>query len=72
MPDRLFGLAEIAAQFAVSKRTALSYSQRGDFPAPVARLAAGPVWDADLVEKWAVETLPIRKGRPPGGAHGSA
>jgi hypothetical protein len=62
--ERLLGLAEIAENLKVSKRTALKYSQRADFPAPVAKLASGPVWDADSVERWADATLPLRRGRP--------
>ena len=61
---RLAGLAETAEILGVTKRTALGYSKRDDFPEPLARLASGPVWDADAVEAWGAEHGPFRRGRP--------
>ena len=63
MELRLAGLAEVAALLGVSKRTATRYTGRSDFPAPVARLAAGPVWLEDDVREWK-RTTPITPGRP--------
>jgi predicted DNA-binding transcriptional regulator AlpA len=60
----LMGLAEVAAATQVSKRTALDYTRREDFPAPLARLAAGPVWSGQDVRRWAGATLPLQGGRP--------
>jgi predicted DNA-binding transcriptional regulator AlpA len=61
----IVGLAEIAELFGVSKRTASRYALRGDFPRPVARLRAGPVWMEDDVRSWAAPVPPVRRGRPP-------
>lgn len=61
---QLVGLAEVAELLEVTKRTAVTYSQRPDFPAPLARLAAGPVWNRREVERWARRSKPRRGGRP--------
>lgn len=49
---------------AVTKRTASAYTARDDFPVPVQRLAATPVWRRDEVQAWAARTLPLGTGRP--------
>jgi len=61
---RLAGLAEAAEILGVTKRTALEYTKRNDFPEPLARLASGPVWDAADVETWGARHGPFRPGRP--------
>ncbi len=61
---RLAGLAETAEMLGVTKRTALEYTKRDDFPDPLARLASGPVWDAADVEIWGARHGPFRPGRP--------
>jgi chromosome partitioning protein len=61
---RLVGLAEVAELFHVSKRTASRYAVRADFPAPVARLRAGPIWLEDDVRTWAAPVPPVKRGRP--------
>ncbi|MGB2874797.1 MAG: AlpA family phage regulatory protein [Gaiellaceae bacterium] len=65
MSPELAGLSEVAELCGVSKRTALNYAARKDFPKPVDRLASGPVWRRADVKQWAKATLPIRTGRPP-------
>jgi predicted DNA-binding transcriptional regulator AlpA len=62
---RLAGLAEAAEILGVSKRSAIKYAKRRDFPQPLARLASGPVWDATAIEAWGAEHGPFRRGRPP-------
>ena len=64
-PEDLLGLADIARQLGVSKRTAQNYVSRADFPEPLGRISAGPVWMRRHVEEWAKATLPLRTGRPP-------
>jgi hypothetical protein len=64
MSPELAGLAEIAAMLEVTKRTASNYTQRDDFPEPIDRLAAGPVWRRSDIEEWAGRTLPLPPGRP--------
>jgi predicted DNA-binding transcriptional regulator AlpA len=61
---KLAGLAEVAEVLEVSKRTAVRYTARADFPEPVARLRSGPVWLEDDVRRWA-EGEPVPRGRPP-------
>jgi predicted DNA-binding transcriptional regulator AlpA len=62
--EELAGLAEVAMICGVAKPTALRYSKRDDFPLPLGRLASGPVWRRADIERWALDTLPLRVGRP--------
>jgi hypothetical protein len=48
----LAGPQEIAAEFNVTRRTVYQWTARDDFPAPLARLAAGPVYDLDQIRAW--------------------
>lgn len=48
----LIGLAELAELYGVSKNTANTWARRHGFPAPVATLKMGPVWDRDEVVAW--------------------
>jgi predicted DNA-binding transcriptional regulator AlpA len=64
LPGRLVGLAEAAELFGVSKRTASRYALRSDFPRPVARLRAGPIWLEDDLRSWAELDRPVARGRP--------
>jgi len=59
----LAGLGEIAARFGVSKQRVSQLQKRPDFPAPLARLAAGPVWDMQDIEAWS-STWNRKRGRP--------
>jgi hypothetical protein len=61
---KLAGLAEVAQLLGVSKRTALTYTGRSDFPKPLERLASGPIWSTPDVLKWGKATLPLPPGRP--------
>lgn len=64
MAPELGGVAEIAEMLGVTKQTVLKYAGRPDFPEPLERLAAGPVWKRADVEAWAARTLPLPPGRP--------
>jgi predicted DNA-binding transcriptional regulator AlpA len=64
VPLKLAGLAEVAELLGVSKRTATRYVQRPDFPEPVARLRAGPIWLEKDILVWARSEPPARPGRP--------
>jgi predicted DNA-binding transcriptional regulator AlpA len=61
---KLVGLAEVAEVLGVSKRTAARYTMRADFPEPLARLRAGPVWQEEDVLAWARSEPPARPGKP--------
>ena len=65
-PGPLVGLAEVARLLGVTKRTATDYTKRDDFPAPVQRLAATPIWKRAEVTAWAADKLPLTRGRPAG------
>jgi predicted DNA-binding transcriptional regulator AlpA len=52
----LVGVSEVAAMLGVTKTRVTQLAKASAFPAPIARLAAGPVWDRGDVERWARET----------------
>ena len=67
MPDRripkLAGLAEVASLAGVSRTRAGQLAAHPDFPAPVDRLAMGPVWLESDVKKFLA--TPRKAGRRP-------
>ena len=65
MTSHLVGLSEIAAMLGVSRQRASQIVRDyDDFPAPVAELASGRIWETAAVEAWA-EAHPVRPpGRP--------
>lgn len=69
--DELVGCAEIADWLGVSRQTVTNWRARwADFPAPIADLACGPIFDWRDVERWLLiehETTRrgyTRRGRP--------
>jgi predicted DNA-binding transcriptional regulator AlpA len=54
----LAGLAEVAEMLGTSRRHAIRWTQREDFPEPLAKLAATPVWRTDDVKAWAKKRKP--------------
>jgi hypothetical protein len=72
-PD-VVGVAEAAKLLGVSKQRLLQLTERDDFPAPMVRLAAGPVWLAASIrafdKRWSRKPgRPARsKTIPPGGS----
>jgi hypothetical protein len=61
-PD-LLGVAELAERLGVSRQRAWTVTGRPDFPDPVARLKATPVWTAGSVRRF-LEAWPRKAGRP--------
>jgi hypothetical protein len=61
-PD-LLGVAELAERLGVSRQRAWTVTGRPDFPEPVARLEATPVWTAGCVGRF-LEAWPRKAGRP--------
>jgi hypothetical protein len=59
----LLGVAELAERLEVSRQRAWTITGRADFPDPVARLKATPVWTADSVRRF-LESWPRKAGRP--------
>ena len=64
MGSQLLGVTEITTALGVTKRTAIRYTKRADFPAPAERLARGPIWHRSDVEAWGKTHLPLPTGRP--------
>jgi predicted DNA-binding transcriptional regulator AlpA len=60
----LVGTADIARRLGVTRQRVGQLRQRGDFPAPVARLGLGQLWRWSEVDAWAT-TWRRRPGRPP-------
>jgi len=60
---KLAGLAEIAGLAGVSRTRAGQLAAHPDFPKPVDRLAMGPVWREDDVQKFL--DAPRKPGRKP-------
>jgi prophage regulatory protein len=61
------GAAEIGAMLGVSRQRAGVLAQRPDFPAPLATLAMGTVWDTAAVTAWAAAWTRRRDAAPRGG-----
>lgn len=61
---QLGGVSEVARFLGVtSQRVSQLKHQRG-FPAPIAELSAGPVWDLGQIERWKAAGLQRPRGRP--------
>jgi predicted DNA-binding transcriptional regulator AlpA len=59
------GVAEIAELLGVtSQRAGQIVRDHADFPAPIATLAAGRVWDLAAVKAWMADHPDRRSGRP--------
>jgi hypothetical protein len=61
------GVAELADLLGVSRQRASTISKHQDFPAPVSRLAQGPVWDTAVIQAWATTWRRKRAASPRGG-----
>lgn len=60
----LGGVTEVAELIGISRQRFADLRARADFPAPVAELASGPVWDIDAVRRWAGSGARRGPGRP--------
>ena len=54
----LVGLAEVAELLGTRRHQAVRWTQRADFPEPVARLRMGPIWRRADVTRWAKQRKP--------------
>lgn len=52
---KLAGIREIAEFLGVSRQRVNQLAEKDDFPKPLGRIAAGPVWDEAVVLKWVKE-----------------
>jgi hypothetical protein len=62
-PEGLAGVTEVAALLGVSRQRVAQLRERADFPAPIAELAAGPIWNRTSLTRF-VEAWPRKPGRP--------
>jgi len=62
-PEGYVGVTEFAGLLGVSRQRVAQLRDREDFPAPIAELAAGPVWTRTSLTRF-VEAWPRRPGRP--------
>ncbi len=61
MGREIVGVAEAAKILGWDKRKLSTYLQRGVFPAPLQRLASGPIWTRAMIEEFAkTKTAPTR------------
>lgn len=54
-PADLAGIAELSSELGVPRQTICNWAAgraRADFPSPVKRLRATPVWSLDAVRAW--------------------
>jgi predicted DNA-binding transcriptional regulator AlpA len=58
-PLDIAGVAEVAQILGTSRTQAGRWTRREDFPEPIARLRATPVWRADDVRAWAKQRKPV-------------
>ncbi len=61
--ESYLGVSELASVIGVSRQRVSELRTRGDFPAPVAELAAGPVWASSSLSRF-LETWERKPGRP--------
>jgi hypothetical protein len=62
-PETYLGVTEVARELGVSRQRLSELRTRRDFPAPVAELAAGPVWRASTLLRF-IEDWERKPGRP--------
>jgi hypothetical protein len=53
--EELVGTAEIAEMLGVTNQRVDQLSRTESFPAPIAVLAAGRIWQREAIERWARE-----------------
>lgn len=61
--ESYLGVSELASMIGVSRQRVSELRTRGDFPAAIAELAAGPVWATSSLRRF-LETWERKPGRP--------
>ena len=64
----LGGVSEVAAELGVTRQQVANLRQQPDFPAPLATLSVGDVWDLGVVARWRASGLRKAAGRPSPGS----
>jgi eukaryotic-like serine/threonine-protein kinase len=54
----------VAAELGVTRQQVANLRQQPDFPAPIAALSVGDVWDLGVVARWKANGLRKAAGRP--------
>lgn len=54
----LLGVSEVAAAAGLSRARVSELARMGRMPAPLVRIAAGPVWDRWTIDGWVASRLP--------------
>lgn len=62
-PEEYAGVSEVAGILGVSRQRVSELRAREDFPAPIAELAAGPVWRVSNLRRF-IDEWPRKPGRP--------
>jgi hypothetical protein len=62
-PEGFLGVTEVARELGVSRQRVSELRARPGFPAPIAELAAGPVWKASSLRRF-LESWERKPGRP--------
>lgn len=62
-PEQYAGVSEIAATLGVSRQRISELRTRDDFPAPIAELAAGPMWTMSSLRRF-IDAWDRKPGRP--------
>jgi hypothetical protein len=62
-PEEYAGVSELASTLGVSRQRVSELRAREDFPAPIAELAAGPVWKMSTLRRF-VNSWDRKPGRP--------
>lgn len=57
----LWGIHEIADAYEVDRQTVYYWRRKPGFPAPLADLKMGPVWDAREILKWKRKNIRPRR-----------
>lgn len=64
MEIRLAGAYEVSAHLGISKQRVHQLAGSAGFPAPVAVLHAGAIWDLNHIDQWRKEARPISNDTP--------
>lgn len=56
MPDHLMGVTEIADLLNVTRQRVHQLRSLEEFPEPTANIAAGAIWEREVIEAWARDT----------------
>ena len=62
-PERYAGVSEVAAILGVSRQRVAELRHKRGFPAPIAEISAGPIWEVSSLNTF-LDTWERRPGRP--------